>query len=277
MTLKKVDSLRVLHLFPEMRQELLEILRGLDDDAWAAPTSCLGWSVKDVAAHILADDCGYLSRHRDGEGITFETGSWDELIGLINAQNEAWVAVHKRLSRGLLLSLLEFTGQQLFDYLQSVDQSTTTDPISWAGSGPAPMWLQVARELTEYWMHHQHIAEAVGRDSLKTRRYLLPVLSTFVHALPRTYADIHLSERTLVKVLFHGEAESQWHLVGEHGTWKLFADSDLAPAAEVHIPDDIAWRLFTRGIDPVQARAASELRGDRVLAAKFFETIAILA
>ena len=85
---------------------MINILSDLTEAEWAAPTACTGWSVKDVAAHILADDCGYLSRHRDGEGITFKTDSWDELIGLINAQNEAWVLVNRRLSRKLLINLL---------------------------------------------------------------------------------------------------------------------------------------------------------------------------
>ena len=145
---RKIESLNVVHLFPEMRAELLSILKGLEAEDWEKDTACAGWSVKDVTAHILADDCGYLSRHRDKQGITFVTDSFDELVGLINQQNEAWVAVMRRLSTPLLLSLLEFTGQQLHDYLESINPQEETHAVSWAGNREAPMWLQIARELT---------------------------------------------------------------------------------------------------------------------------------
>ena len=139
------------------------------------------------------------------------------------------------------------------------------------------MWLQVARELTEYWMHHQHIAEAVGRNSLKSRRFLLPVLSTFIHAMPRTYAGVQAPLNTLVKVVFGGAAASEWHLVYETEGWRLYESSALAPAATLLVPDDIAWRVFTKGIDPEQARSQCQLEGDRSLAIPFFDTVAILA
>ncbi|HTZ30641.1 MAG TPA: maleylpyruvate isomerase N-terminal domain-containing protein, partial [Streptosporangiaceae bacterium] len=36
------------------RTDLLSICAGLDDAAWAAPSGCPGWSVKDVVAHMGA-------------------------------------------------------------------------------------------------------------------------------------------------------------------------------------------------------------------------------
>jgi uncharacterized protein (TIGR03083 family) len=48
------------HLFPEERARLLQLLHGLTEE-WRAPTACAGWSVKNVAAHLLGDDLGRLS------------------------------------------------------------------------------------------------------------------------------------------------------------------------------------------------------------------------
>lgn len=53
---------------PHLRAErvaLLELLEGLAPDQWNAPTVCPGWSVKDVALHLVDDDLGWLSRGRD--------------------------------------------------------------------------------------------------------------------------------------------------------------------------------------------------------------------
>lgn len=39
-------------------QRLVDVLRSLDDDAWRADTDCTGWTVKDVASHVLGNlDC----------------------------------------------------------------------------------------------------------------------------------------------------------------------------------------------------------------------------
>lgn len=55
---------QVLDLFPKERAALLDMLRGLTPEQWAAPTVCPGWSAKDIAQHLLADNVGLLSRGR---------------------------------------------------------------------------------------------------------------------------------------------------------------------------------------------------------------------
>ena len=48
-----VEAPATAHLFPLMRAELLRVLNSLSADQWSAPTACAGWSVRDVALHIL--------------------------------------------------------------------------------------------------------------------------------------------------------------------------------------------------------------------------------
>jgi uncharacterized protein (TIGR03083 family) len=38
------------------RGALLELLRSLDDDQWSVPSLCAGWTVRDVAVHIVSYD-----------------------------------------------------------------------------------------------------------------------------------------------------------------------------------------------------------------------------
>jgi uncharacterized protein (TIGR03083 family) len=263
-------------LFPEIRAELLRVLASLSDEQWQAATACEGWSVRDVAQHIFADDCGYLSRHRDNDGITFVTNSWDELIGLINQQNDTWVRATRRLSRRMLMNFLQTTGEEMTDYLATVHLDAIGNPVSWAGKNAAPMWLQIAREYTEYWMHHQHICEGAGISSLKTRRYLHPALSTFVYALPRTYKDFPAPENTVVAFQLTGEAADTWYLIKE-AAWTLYADTDLQPEATVTMPEDAAWRMFTKGIDAVVLQKSSQITGNQALGSQLLKTVAILA
>ncbi|MBX7455421.1 maleylpyruvate isomerase family mycothiol-dependent enzyme [Mycolicibacterium sp. 3033] len=46
----------------EERRSFAELLAGLDDEQWNAPSLCAGWRVRDVAIHIV----GYLDRSRAG-------------------------------------------------------------------------------------------------------------------------------------------------------------------------------------------------------------------
>jgi uncharacterized protein (TIGR03083 family) len=264
-------------LFPELRAELLRVLASLSDEQWQAATACESWSVRDVAQHIFADDCGYLSRHRDNDGITFVTNSWDELIGLINQQNDTWVRATRRLSRLMLMNFLQTTGEEMADYLATVHLDAIGSPVSWAGKSAAPMWLQIAREYTEYWMHHQHICEGAGINSLKTRRYLHPALSTFIYALPRTYQDFPAPENTVVAFQLTGEAADIWYLIKEAEAWALYDDTDLEPEATVTMPEDAAWRMFTKGIDTVTLQKASQITGKQALGSQLLKTVAILA
>ena len=62
--------------------------------------------------------------------------------------------------------------------------------VAWAGDKQSPNWFDIAREYTEKWLHQQHIREAVGQPVLDERRWLFPVLDTFMRALPHVYRDI---------------------------------------------------------------------------------------
>ena len=86
-------------LFRPERDALIELLESLNADQWHAPTVCEGWTVKDIAAHIVADDLGSVSREADGYRVSFFAGDdWGELLAYINRQNEAWVDAMRRLS-----------------------------------------------------------------------------------------------------------------------------------------------------------------------------------
>jgi uncharacterized protein (TIGR03083 family) len=274
---KPVEPIFVSHLFPQMRAELLAILEDLSDDEWEYSTGCEGWTVRDVALHILGDDVGLLSGLRDHDGQRGQFDTWEELITFINAQNALWVNASRRISRRLLISLLALTGQQWADFAASLDPYADSGPIGWTGNDSDPMWLHLARELTEYWMHHQHICKAVSRVSLKEAHFVHPVLSTLIHALPRTYRDTDALEGTTVRLVVTGQGGGEWHLVREGDKWRLYADTDSPPASTVIMDVDTTWRLLTKGISPEKARSLTEITGDLELGQVLLGAVAILA
>lgn len=272
------EPVLVADLFPGLLDELLAILRTLDEDQWRRPTACAGWSVHDVALHLFADDVGILSRRRDGHRLDeADIRNWDELVAFINRHNAIWVEATRRISPRLLVELLAFTGPQVTATFQSLDPHALGGPVSWAGDEPAPVWLDIAREYTERWLHQQHIREAVGAPLLEDPHYLAPVLATFVHALPVAYNQTTAPEGTLVALTLSGPAGGDWTLRRDEGQWELLAGAAGEPAARVVLPAGVAWRLFTRGLAPDAARARATVTGDVELALPLFEAVAIIA
>ena len=285
--MKPLEPVLTLHLFPEERAALLHLLDSLSEPRWDVPTVCPGWSVKDIAAHLLADDLGRLSRGRDhyspgGFAWTGQTDFAAELLVYINEVNERWVAAARRLSPRLLIDLLRWFGEETQRYFESLDMFGSGEPVTWAGPEPAPVWLDIAREYTERWLHQAQVRDAVSRPLLTEPRLFLPVLDTFVRALPHTFRDVDAPQGTHLLLLITriGETRAsplQWSLVREPARWSMFDSAPLAPSATVTMDADTAWRLFTKGISRAEAAARVTIAGDAHLGEKVLDTVSIIA
>ena len=279
--MQHVQPIMVIDLFPRERKQLLELFSELEPEEWEKPTICPGWTVKDIGLHLLGDDVGYLSGARDHFSNPFfrnkDLREWKSLVKNINDANESWVKATARISPKLLADLLALTGQQFYEYMQSLDLTAMDGVVSWAGPDPAPVWLDVAREYTERWLHQQQIRDAVNKPGLKEKAFFHPVLDTFVRALPHTYKDIAVADTTVLKFVVTGEAGDVWYLVGEANRWSLFQDVELPPVTVVTMDQETCWRLFTKGTNREQARARIAIEGDQTLGERLLETVSIIA
>jgi len=279
--MQAVEPVMVVDLFPQERRLLLELFAKLSEEDWQRPTVCAGWSVRDIGLHLLGDDIGYLARNRDGFSNPFFAGRdmerWESLVQSINEANELWVRAMQRVSPALLADLLELTGKQFYEYVASLDAMAMNGTVSWAGPGAAPVWLDIAREYTERWLHQQQIRDAVHRPGLKERKFFHPVLDTFVRALPHTYRDVAVTDTTVVKLVVTGEAGDVWYVVGVANGWSLYKTVELQPVCAVTMDQETCWRLFTKGIDKERARAGVQIEGDEALGEKMLDTVSIIA
>ena len=279
--MQPVEAILVVDLFPQERKQLLELFSALSEEDWNKPTVCPGWTVKDIGLHLLGDDIGYLSGKRDHFSNPLfrnkDMREWESLVKNLNAANELWVKATERISSRLLSDLLALTGNQLYAYMQSLDPMVINGTVSWAGPGPAPMWLDLAREYTERWLHQQQIRDAVNKPGLKEKRFFHPILDTFVRALPHTYRDIPVTDITVVKFVVTGEAGDVWYLAGEANRWSLYKAVELQPTATVTMDQETCWRLFTKGMDREQAMVNTLIEGDKKLGEKILETVSIIA
>src|SRR5690348_11652401 len=101
------------HLFPSLDARLIELLRALTADDWERPTIAPGWTVKDVAAHLLDTQLRRLSFGRDGwtPSPPPAIASTRDLVAFINRLNAEGVTVYRRLSPPVLIAWMEQTSR----------------------------------------------------------------------------------------------------------------------------------------------------------------------
>jgi uncharacterized protein (TIGR03083 family) len=274
--MKPLEPVYVVDLFEPMLNRLLELLRQLSEEEWYLATPCEGWTVKDVALHLLGDDVGQLSRGRDKD-TSYTLPAGIDFVSRINAQNAFWVEATRRISPRLLCDLLDFSGREVVRYFKTLSLTEMNGPVSWAGSDPAPVWFDVAREYTERWHHQQHIREAVQRPGLTEAAFLTPVLDTFVRALPYSFRLVDAQDNTVVELMVKGDVKKSWYLLRQEARWSLFAETSLAPTASVVLEPETAWRLFTKGMSKEEAMSRADIQGDKALAMNVFDAVAIIA
>ncbi|MFC4080294.1 maleylpyruvate isomerase family mycothiol-dependent enzyme [Amycolatopsis samaneae] len=264
-------------LYPLERRALLDLLTSLDAADWAKPTVCAGWDVHDVTAHILNDYLRRVSGGRDHHpGAVFAAD--ETLPAYLARTNDEFVRAARQCSPRIMIDLLTHLGPQL-DALWADADLTGPAPlgVSWAGPGPAPAWLDIARDYTEFWTHQQQIRDAVSRPGAAEPALLHPVLATFAQALPVALGEQDPPPGTAVLVEITGPAGGRWVCLREAGAWRLTRVAEREPAASVVMDQDTAWRLATRGITVEEARRRAELRGDPALTAAVTTWLAIVA
>jgi uncharacterized protein (TIGR03083 family) len=262
-------------LFRPRRQALVSLLRELSGPEWAGATICPGWSVKDIAAHVLGDDLGRLARTRDGySGGGHRDG--ETIAVFIDRLNSEWVTAARRLSPALLTDLLVTAGEQVADLWQQAEPDVLGEAVSWAGPQPAPVWLDAARDFTEYWTHEQQIRDATGRPGPPEPAVAYTVLDTFMRALPYTLRETPAPDGTQVEVTVPDLPGASWTATRDGAGWSVRRGAGEPPDAQVTLAADTAWRLCTAGISEDRARELAALGGERRLGEAVLRIISII-
>jgi uncharacterized protein (TIGR03083 family) len=256
---------------------LIELLRDLRPVEWDLQTLAPAWKVRDVAAHLLDTPLRKLSMVRDHcfvEQVQLRTAQ--EVVDFVNRVNREGVAVYRRLSPSVLTDLMDLACRQSADFHESLDPfAQATFNVSWAGESTSLNWFDTARELTERWHHQQQIREATNRPGIMTPDLYFPVLDCFIRGLPHAFQQVDAPSGTVLSLQILGDCGGVWLLEKKTSNWE-FAETSRQTAARVKIPQQIAWRVFTKGIDRAQAIAQSSFEGDRTLGEHVFHLTAIV-
>ena len=260
-------------LFRAERQRLLNLLTRLGSAQWGSPTICPGWSVADVANHLIGDDVGRLARSRDGSDAPVPQEDVPFPMSL-HRLNEEWVVATRRFSHAVILDLLEWTGEQIAAYWGEQDLLRTGEQVSWAGPGPAPVWLDAARDFGEYWLHRQQILDAVSERDDTPDDVRHAVYSTLIRAVPHALHDCTREDGSCIAITLTGAGGGTWSAVSSAGTWAIADGMPGSPQARVVLSGDVAWRIWTRGVEP--SDAPLEIVGDEELGNAVREMVSII-
>lgn len=276
--LKPLQPIFTANLFPKLEAKLIELLRSLTPEDWERQTIAPNWKVKDVAAHLLDTQLRKLAasrsgQHRENSKITSQA----ELVALINFLNAEGVRRYGQLASDELISRMEAASKESAEYHQALDPfAPAMFPVSWAGDEISPNWFDTAREFTERWHHQQQVRVAVEKPGIMTREFYFPVLDCFMRALPYTYRNVPGKPGTLMQFNVSGECGGSWFLFRENETWRLLSSAPGEKASQITIPQEIAWRIFTKGISRDAAHATVQASGDTELVLHILDMISII-
>ena len=266
------------HLFTKIDGLLTELLLSLNRDEWEEQTLAPRWKVKDVAAHLLDTQLRKLSIVRDEympEVPDFTSDA--DLVSFIDRLNNEGVSIYRRLSPRVLISLMELASRESDQFHRSLDPfAQARFAVSWAGEKESHNWFDTAREYTERWHHQQQIRLATGKPAIMTRELYFPVLDTFMRALPFHYRGVEVKPNRLARFIVSGECGGSWHLYRDESGWELITQPAGDVIAGVTIPQEIAWRIFTKGIGRQDALAHVSVNGDEKVGLHVLDMLSII-
>lgn len=235
------------------RDRLLRLLDGLDESQWGRPTRCPGWSILDLAVHLVGDDLSFVSWQRDSHHGTAPPDGLDGdgFITWLDELQVEWVRAARRLSPRLAVELLTWLGDAVIETVRAQDPSAVDANVSWASWDPVPRWLDHGRELTERWIHRQQILDALGRPTDSEPETLRRVLDVLRWAFPLGLRAQPVQNAARVLVSVEGSQWSEsWTLVADGDRWRFADGSAETVHAQLRVTAEQAWRLLTNNLEP---------------------------
>lgn len=273
-------KIETLHLFSILDRKLIELLKSLTLEEWNSQTVAKLWKVKDVASHLLDGNLRGISTSRDnyfGE-ISENLNSYQGLVDFLNHLNLSWTSATKRLSPQVIINLLEITGKEYNEHLQTLNPfDKAIFSVTWAGQETSPNWFHIAREYTEKFLHQQQIRDAVGKPGIMTKELYYPFVDTIMFAFPHSFSNVSAKNGTTVSIEVSTDIGGIWNIIKTNAGWELDKSKTIDTDARIIIEPETVWKLFSKSWRPEQVRDKVKILGDSTLAKQALNIVAVMA
>lgn len=278
-----MKQIETIHLFPQLTENLLNLLRNIDESEWLKPSPINGRTVKDLVSHIIDGSLRKLAIQRDG--FSDKTNipsiqSYGDLINYIQTLNKEWINVTRRLSPKILIDLLEYSENQFNEFIKTLDPNDTAIfPVNWAGEMESKNWFDTAREYTEAWHHQMQIRLALNKPLLMDIKFIEPLYETFMRGLPHLYNDFaNIETGYIIKIGLIGTLNKYWFLERKYDNWELIEKEPDKVDTSVKIPDDVAWKIFTNtDREKEKYKSIIKITGNDKLGLKLLDFVTVMS
>ncbi|MCF8530271.1 MAG: maleylpyruvate isomerase family mycothiol-dependent enzyme [Candidatus Nanopelagicales bacterium] len=245
--------------YQEAMQDVIDLLSSVETSQWSMPTSCPGWSIADIAAHLIDLDVMVAGTER----ISHEP-NWETLPHVTNpSQQFTERGVDYR--RGT-------PPEQLLGDLSSA--STTLVATTAAGGSPSIKipWVKDEISLDQFysmrtfdtWTHEQDIRLALGLPGHLGSNPARMSAQRMISSLPLIWGKKVGAPpgAALTLTLTGPDIEGTAHVVvGEDGR-AAFVDQTGEGAAQVSMPWPAFVHAFAGRVPPEQSLAAATYSGE---------------
>ena len=278
-----MEQIETLHLFPQLSEELLRLLKELEPSDWIKPSPIKNRTVKDLVSHIIDGSLRRLSVQRDNfvdNTDVPDINSYDDIVSHIQKLNRDWMEVSRRLSPAILIDLLEYSDKQFYAFLKTLNpKDKAFFSVAWAGESESENWFDIAREYTEKWHHQMQIRLTLHKPVLMDTVYTEPLYDTFMLALPHLYRDVtnfEIGEK--IKISLTGSLKKSWVIERQTEKWDFAGLNSDDIHTSVELPDDIAWIIFTNtDRDKAKYKTTIKISGDNAAGMKLLDLVTVMS
>ena len=238
----------------DQHAELADLLAGLDDDGWARPSRCEGWSVSDVVLHLAQTDEMALAS-LDDLIPEYLAAAAEGLPPAANVDDGAGAMVEKERGEpgSAVRDRWQHNAEELVERFNDTDLSRR---VTWVAGELSARTLAATR-VSETWIHTGDVAEALRIELAPTDR-LRYIARLAWRTLPYAFARAGQELTGAVAFLLTGPNGDAWNFVPE-----------AAPLTTVAGPATDLCDVAARRIDP----ADTALRADGPDAAAVLELV----
>ncbi|MFI5720835.1 maleylpyruvate isomerase family mycothiol-dependent enzyme [Nocardia sp. NPDC051750] len=263
-------------LLSDQFDALADLVTGLDEDRWRAPSPLPGWTVFDVIGHVVATESLLLGDKppaRDPQTPDIDVKTLPHVRNDIGVMNEIWLQRLRSRSGADLLRMYHEVIDRRRKALSAMDDHAWLAPAqSPVGEVPYARFMRV--RLFDCWMHELDIADALGKQVDEGGARGAGGFAEFAQSLPRVVAKRGKAPAgSLITFELTGPLARTLHIeVGDRARYVETPGGDAT--VTVALDSGLLVRLGGGRVDPETVLDRIDIRGDTELGRQIVRNLA---